>query len=168
MTWSKKEQRELKYASIVQLYRLYAKRGKARPKFSAIAHAMRVSAGTVASALKAAGIKTKPRSAHINWDRQPLGRMTDGELGEKLNLSAETVRLQRVARGIQAYKPRKPVRDWDAEPLGKVPDQQIAERLGVTLWKVQMARRARGISPLLGHGGRRHGGPRTTKLKEVA
>ncbi len=130
MTWSKAEQRQLEYASIVDLFRLYTKPGKSRPKFSAIAYALGVSAGTVTSALKAAGIQTKPRSAHINWDAQPLGRMTDGELGQKLKLSAETVRLQRKARGIEAYKPKEPLLNWDAEPLGKVPDGQIAERLG--------------------------------------
>ncbi len=168
MTWSKKEKRQLKHTSIVQLYRLYTKPGKARPKFKAIAYSLGVSAGTVVSALKAAGIKTRPRSAHINWDRQPLGRMIDKELGRKLGVSGETVRLQRVARGIEAYKPKEPILNWDKQPLGKVPDQQIAQRLGVSLRVVQRARRARGTPSLFGHGGRRPPGQKMMALKEVA
>ncbi len=168
MTWSKKDKRELKHASIVELFRLYTGPGKSRPKFSAIAYSLGISAGTVVSALKAAGIETKPRSAHINWDAQPLGLMIDAELGEKLGLSGETVRLQRVARGIERYKPPKPNFDWKAEPLGKVPDQQIAKKLGVSLQVVQRARRARGIPSLLGHGGRRPPGQRMVQLQEVA
>ncbi len=168
MTWSKKDKRELKHASIVDLYRLYTGPGKSRPKFSAIAYSLGISAGTVVSALKAAGIETKPRSAHINWDAQPLGLMIDAELGEKLGLSGETVRLQRVARGIERYKPPKPNFDWKAEPLGKVPDQQIARKLGVSLQVVQRARRARGIPSLFGHGGRRPPGQKVVCLEEVA
>ncbi len=169
MTWSKKDKRELKRASIVDLYRLYTGPGKSRPKFSAIAYSLGISAGTVVSALKAAGIETKPRSAHINWDAQPLGLMVDAELGEKLGLSGETVRLQRVARGIERYKPPKPPKpSWDELPLGKVPDQLIAEKLGVSIQVVQSARRARGIPSLLGHGGRRNGGQKMVQLMKVA
>ncbi len=167
MTWSKEELRELKRASIVGLFSLYVGRGRGRPSIEAIAYALNVHRTTVIRVLRRAGFDTsKPPSAYVNWDLQPLGVISDVELGKKLGLSAETVRLKRKERGIEAYKPPKP--RWDAEPLGKVPDQQIAQKLGVSLQVVQQARRSRGIPSIFGHGGRRVPGQKMVQLMKVA
>lgn len=40
-----------------------------------------------------------------NWDRQPLGKVSDAELARKLGLCRNTVRAARMCRGIGPWRP---------------------------------------------------------------
>lgn len=70
---------------------------------------------------------------NINWDEQPLGKISDEELAKNLGISKNTVLRQRKKRGVVPFgKPHiKANVDWDAQPLGEVPDAVLAQRLGL-------------------------------------
>lgn len=80
------------------------------------------------------------RLPQVDWDSQPYGQMSDGEIANRLGVCREVVRRARVSRGIQST-----VIDWDAQPLGKVPDRAIAFHLGVNPSTVHEARVHRNI-----------------------
>lgn len=95
----------------------------------------------------------------IDWDAQPLGIETDGEIARRLGVSAEAVGAQRKKRGIRrVHRPDlttigKPSGiDWDAQPLGVETDGEIARRLGVSQVAVNMQRRKRGIPAVMAFG----------------
>lgn len=96
----------------------------------------------------------------IDWDGEDrFGTMPDGELAALRGCSTESVRLERIRRGIEHYnKPRGGRRggiDWDAEPrLGKVNPAVLAREYGVNVTTVHIAMKARGIRSLLRRGQR--------------
>jgi hypothetical protein len=78
------------------------------------------------------------RNKGIDWDREPLGLVTDRELAEKHGVNRETVSDVRRRRGIPAFctKIRKPrwrnqEIDWAKLPLGQLPDAEVGRRHGV-------------------------------------
>jgi Trp operon repressor len=88
---------------------------------------------------------------NIAWDKQPLGKVTDSVLADKLGVCRESVWCARTKRGIPAFKDphsntsKKDI-VWDEQLLlGKVPDRVIAEKLGVSVTTVCLARTRRGI-----------------------
>lgn len=83
----------------------------------------------------------------IDWDEQPLGKISDRELAKKLNASPSTVRNQRTKRGIPPSNDDGAAKgiNWDEQPLGEIPDDELAEQLGVATVSVSQARRRRGI-----------------------
>lgn len=78
----------------------------------------------------------------INWDQQPLGKMSDRKLAEKLGVGRTSVSCQRKSRGLPFVKGGI---DWDQQPLGCVPDSELARDLGVSHHLVYGARRRRGV-----------------------
>src|SRR4051812_10231811 len=95
---------------------------------------------------------TSPPRERINWDAQPLGQTTDYELARRLGRDPETVREQRVKRGIPAVS-RKGTHekyDWSKQPLGQMSDTDLAYELGVLSETVMRQRHARGIPPFTG------------------
>lgn len=93
----------------------------------------------------------------IDWDREPLGQMTDRALATLLGCSPKTVQRHRAARGIPrhlkpaAAPPPRPPRarkmsHWDNVPLGQESCATIARRLGVSRQAVHAACRRRGIT----------------------
>lgn len=89
------------------------------------------------------------RRRDIDWDRQPLGEVSDYELAAMLKCSDTTVRQARYRRGIKAVEkhgkgPRNI--DWDKYPLGILPDGVVGDMAGTTRMAALGARRARGIS----------------------
>lgn len=94
----------------------------------------------------------------IDWDTQPLGQVTDSELGARLGVSGAAVGAQRKKRGIPRYwRPEVETMglasgvDWDSQPLGIESDSEIARRLGVSQSAVTLQRAQRGI-PACGDG----------------
>lgn len=94
----------------------------------------------------------------INWEAQPLGEVSDEEVGRRLGVSASKVGYHRKVLGIEAYRPsteelaargrmgsRRSEIDWSSQPLGKESDRQIALRLGVSSSMVRKVRLSRGI-----------------------
>lgn len=80
----------------------------------------------------------------VDWDMQPLGRVTDSLLAERLGVAVHAVAAARIERSIQAMPE---VVDWSAQPLGDEPDARIAARLGVSVSTVAHHRNAMGIRP---------------------
>jgi superfamily II DNA or RNA helicase len=78
----------------------------------------------------------------IDWDKQPLGKMYDRALADKLSVSRSSVCQAREKLGIPPYGE---CYDLDDQPFGKVPDSVIAEKLGMCNSTVSKARRMRGI-----------------------
>ena len=78
----------------------------------------------------------------IDWDKQPLGKMPDTELGIRLGVSQSAVCKQRQRRLIPPYG--KGV-DWRKQPLGKYSDNRIARALRVSVVVVAAHREAAGI-----------------------
>lgn len=79
----------------------------------------------------------------VDWSAQPLGKISDVDLGKLLGVSTSTVQMARSRRNIPIFD----YIDWDAQPLGKIPDKDIAKALGVTKEAVHHARKIRGIEP---------------------
>lgn len=83
----------------------------------------------------------------IDWDAQPLGKVSDRSLAQQLGVSRKLVAKQREKRCIaphSAPRPRKGI-DWSVVPLGTKPDRLIARELGVTKNAVIVQRQRRGI-----------------------
>ncbi len=91
--------------------------------------------------------KTRGRSATVDWDSLPLGKVSDVEISRRTGCVRSTVRNARRDRGIPPFAegPAKKGIDWDAQPLGKVPDSVLARRLKVSTGTVGTTRRNRGI-----------------------
>lgn len=91
---------------------------------------------------------SKPR---IEWNKQPLGEMSDGQIARLLGVSRNAVISARVRRGIAAckqYRRNRPRQiDWSAQPLGSVPDHEIAKAVGCSNSSVSLARKRLGIEP---------------------
>ena len=89
----------------------------------------------------------------IDWDNQPLGKISDYEIARMLNVKPSSVCSARHRRNIKACtqagrrgKPKRTVWiNWDAQPLGQVFDSILADTLGVCSQTVQLERRKRGI-----------------------
>lgn len=85
----------------------------------------------------------------IDWDAQPLGKISDNQLARELGVNLRSVYSARVTRGIKpcrdAGDPMNKGINWDAQPLGEMSDAEIARQLGVTSSTVLGARRVRGI-----------------------
>lgn len=87
------------------------------------------------------GGSKRGRGTITDWDKQPLGQMSDLALARQIGCSPMTVMKHRHARGIPAYRKH----DWDSQPLGKMPDYRIAAKMGVSPSQVGNARERRGI-----------------------
>lgn len=87
----------------------------------------------------------------IDWESQPLGKMSDEALGRRLGVGVRSVWHARQVRNIAPHnKPGDSANVgivWDEQPLGKLSDAQIARELGVSTTSVLSARRVRGIEP---------------------
>lgn len=85
----------------------------------------------------------------IDWDKQPLGRVSDSELARRLGVTPGAVRQARARRGIAAALPvGQPSRyDWSAVALGERPDAAIAAELGCSRRTVARARKRAGVAP---------------------
>lgn len=105
--------------------------------------------GVDASGVSQARIRRgiRPYRFRIDWDAQPLGRMTDPALAAILGVSIGPVNAARRKRGIPAFRQ---VIKWDSQPLGDVADRVLAKRLGVAKSSVVDARQRRGIGPYEG------------------
>lgn len=90
------------------------------------------------------------------WDDVGLGERPDTHIAAETGVSAETVRRQRIARGIPrapaaTYCYRggnrdKPLEDH-LDKLGTMPDAELGRLAGCTRQAVQARRRALGIPP---------------------
>lgn len=87
--------------------------------------------------------KTKEVKKTINWDEQPLGKISDESLGKRLGVCAHYVSEARRIRGITSSRRH----DWDSVDLGVRSDAQIAKEIGGTRSRVGQVRRERGIPP---------------------
>lgn len=113
--------------------------------------------------VKAAMSRIRPGSkdAHIAAHAELLGKVPDGEVARKANVSVRTVASFRSRHGIPGYRgprrsggrrgPRKSKIEPFADLLGKVPDRVVAEKAGVSLNAVRNYRVKRGI-PAAGRG----------------
>lgn len=93
------------------------------------------------------GFCTKARngeSAGIDWDKAPLGKVSDSELADILGVSRSTVTNARLLRGISSVKSGQCI-DWSKQPLGKMTDGKLAKILCVSPNAVRRARVAREI-----------------------
>lgn len=119
----------------------------------ALAEELGVSRKTVTASRRARGLverNTLRRPKGIDWDRQPLGKVPDGELAAEFGVTPWAVAQQRRKRGV-ARAPTGPQIDWATQPLGEVVDRVLAARLGVSPSTVQRARARLGI-PSKGRG----------------
>jgi hypothetical protein len=89
----------------------------------------------------------------IDWDTQPLGEMTDVDLGHKLGVDPSTVWRHRRRRNIAPFAtPEQHTSAWDnlAANLGDAPDphlvQTIAAATGTNSSGVYRRLKARGIT----------------------
>ena len=82
----------------------------------------------------------------IDWDEQPLGKVSDASLAKTMGVSTQTVGAARRYRNIKPFVKcsRKGI-DWDAQPLGEISDSSLATKLGVGQSIVSGARRRRFI-----------------------
>ena len=101
---------------------------------------------------------------HIDWDKQPFGKLTDAEIGRQLGVPDRVVASRRRARGIpvsaKSKKNQQRGIDWDnVEELGKITDTDLAKKLGVSAGSGCSARRTRGIpaASVPGQRGSHHG-----------
>jgi len=84
-----------------------------------------------------------PKPVNIDWSKQPIGKISDADLAEKIGVSQRTVSRYRNRLGITSFRQSSKTKseaesraearaiDWDAQPLGEVPDRQLARKLGV-------------------------------------
>lgn len=88
------------------------------------------------------------RRRAIDWDAQPLGRVSDYELAKTLGVGSSTVHRKRQERGIPPLIEGKASKgtDYSKVPLGKLPDSEIAASLGLDPRSVADARKRRGIT----------------------
>lgn len=84
----------------------------------------------------------------IDWDAQPLGKISDYAIADRLGCQRSTVRRERNARGIAPFvdTARRNI-DWTIQPLGEMTDAALAKQLGVNSASVFKARVKLGIKP---------------------
>jgi hypothetical protein len=94
----------------------------------------------------------KQASTHkgIDWDKQPLGQMSDQDLAKRLGVFFTAVHKQRRKRGIPSFAeqndlPQTWVISWGASPLGQMADAALAKQLGVGAGTVRKHRIRLGI-----------------------
>jgi hypothetical protein len=80
----------------------------------------------------------------INWDKQPLGKMPDIKLAEKLGCGWRTVYRQRHRRSIPAWQPHRSL-DIPLEVLGTASDEEIAERYNTYSMRILKLRKRHGV-----------------------
>jgi DNA-binding MarR family transcriptional regulator len=80
----------------------------------------------------------------IDWDKQPLGEVTDSALARTLGVAQPTVTRARAARGIVAFADKGKI-DWNDQPFGKLQDKDLARILGVRATTVTRQRNDRGV-----------------------
>jgi hypothetical protein len=83
--------------------------------------------------------------AGIDWDQQPLGRVTDNALARRLGVNFGTVWQARRRRGIARYRRGAVDRAGLAHLLGQVTDLELARRLGVAEGTVRARRKQSGL-----------------------
>jgi hypothetical protein len=87
----------------------------------------------------------------VDWDDQPLGDMSDIDIGKRVGRSSVAVGKARKRRGIPPFSQknrsenqRAPGQragiDWDKQPLWDVPESELARRLGVDRSSVRSAK----------------------------
>jgi len=98
--------------------------------------------------------KNRPRKSINDWTRKEtalLGKLTDQEVAEKLNLGHATVRLKRMSLGIppcrSGSKRRAQRSPQVLERLGREADSAIAKDIEFTPQAVSPKRAALGIPP---------------------
>lgn len=79
----------------------------------------------------------------IDWDRAPLGRVSDRAIASWSGACKHTVGSQRRKRNIPRCRQGRI--NWSEEPLGEVPDTAIAAKLEVSVTCVAQARKVRKI-----------------------
>lgn len=93
----------------------------------------------------------KKANRGIDWDTQPLGRVSDHEIARRLGVCASVVQRARTKRKIKPLTGglvSAPIGiDWGEQPLGEVSDHELARTLRVSHGSVWGARTRRGISP---------------------
>ena len=131
----------------------WAQVGLGQRRDEEIGNELGVSPKLVAAMRRRFGIKSFRQAtfdALIDWDTEPLGKVTDRSLAELLGVPVDTVLRARQARGIPALERGRGLRvdiDWDQQPLGQVADKVLAKQLNVSSSTVLLARKARGIPP---------------------
>jgi len=83
----------------------------------------------------------------VNWDKAPLGELSDGEVAVMYGVTRPVVCNARNRRGISPHTPRCAAVTWDEAPLGELPDAVVAEKLGVSQPTVTRHRNQRGVPP---------------------
>jgi hypothetical protein len=95
------------------------------------------------------GAKRGRPALKIDWDKEPLGEISDRKIANRIGCAPSAVFRARTARGIppcpQVDRYRQKGIDWDNEPLGEVHDSVLSEKHGVSRHAVYMARKKRGI-----------------------
>lgn len=91
----------------------------------------------------------KPKG--IDWDRQPLGAVSDVDLAHRLGVHASLVSGARRRRGIPPYDPNARLRYFLQTHEGKFSDAQVAKRFGVNRSVVLNVRLRAGLRPKHGH-----------------
>lgn len=82
----------------------------------------------------------------IDWDREPLGEMSDAKLAKLIGVAKSSVSFARVRRGIPPAHPPSPQGIvWSRQPVGRVPDSLLAWLLDVTTGMVARKRRQLGL-----------------------
>jgi hypothetical protein len=79
----------------------------------------------------------------INWDTVALGKKSDKDIAESLNVSAPSVRKQRIKRNIPCF----PKRAWDVNLIGTMSDEAIARLVGRSSSTINEARWNLGLPP---------------------
>jgi len=119
-----------------------------------LAHVSAVRAARVKRGLPVAPSPYGPK--WIQWDKQPLGQMTDAQLAKQIGVTPIAVFLARRKRDIPAFTRQQSSGkssgrgiqkgiQWDKQPLGQMSDPRLAKQLGVTHKAVCQARRVRNI-----------------------
>lgn len=84
----------------------------------------------------------------INWDLEPLGKVSDCQLSKKLGVNSGTVRKARLSRNIKPFRSMPEYFNkinWDEQPLGQINDSELARKLKVSQTLVSVQRRKRNI-----------------------
>lgn len=87
----------------------------------------------------------------VDWDRQPLGQLSDYELADALGVHRTTVREARLRRGIRRARAfdryARTLDEWEVDTLGRVPDAVLAGARGCSVQAIAQQRRVRGLPP---------------------
>lgn len=84
----------------------------------------------------------------LESDLADLGKMTDEALAGRIGISMQTVRRERLRRGIGAFKPHPEFKPWSPEELallGSMTDEALGRQTGRATTAVQQRRLSLGI-----------------------